>query len=227
MNRPELNFSTKKRSSALIPATCAALAVCAFSLGSVANAQSLSLLQNTTDGLTVFHDDFESYAVTPRPDPRPVDILPADLLILPGNTTPGTTGAALTGTWLAGSNFGNRLQYDEGIVDQANSIDGVASQEGSKFFQISTNLAGQGIQMTGLGVVANSGAGDTIAANFAFNLTTGSTEAFFYLWGGPSQDVLLAAFVLNGVGSRGTNYNLLSHDGAGFQETGIAFAPDQ
>jgi hypothetical protein len=112
--------------------------------------------------------------------------------------------------------------YQEGVVDQANSAGNIVAQQGSQFFQISTSLASQGVAMTGSGV-NNGTAGDIIEANFAFNLTTGSDRALVYLFDGGD---LLAALSLNGVNATNTSYTLATNDGAAWNNTSLTFAPD-
>jgi|GEM_PF-2388395 len=212
MNKSKTNFSTKKRSTALIPATCAALAVCAFSLGSVANAQSTPMLQNITTGETVFNDDFESYTV-PGAGALPVPL----------------TANAEVGSWAGGTLFLSAF-YEDGIANEARSASGtVAAQQGTNYLMMSGTATGStaaGRAFTGNGDASKSLSGNTIEANIAFNLTTGSNRGFIYLYDGGT---LMQAFSLNGVNAAHTSYTLAGFDGsvpAGFLQTSLAFAPD-
>jgi hypothetical protein len=197
--------------TAFLRVTCAILVVSVLSLGSVAKAASIPILRNTTTGKTIFHDDFENQAV----------------VVLPGAN--GLPSSASEATWMAGHDFGGRLNYSEGVVDSATSIGEIPAKEGSQFFQISTNQAGQGVALTGLGNSANSGAGDTIEANIAFYMAKGSIEAFFYLYAGSD---LLAAFSLNGDNTAKDNFSLSAYDSSGapgqggLQQQSLSYIPD-
>lgn len=213
MNRSEPNFSIQKLSSALLPSTCAAIAVSALLLGSfglVANAQSTPMLKNITTGETLFNDDFESITV------------PAT-----GTLNIPTTNSPSVGTWAPGLRTNDDGRLFVGVTNETRS--GVVSQQDNNFFMLSTNAgANTGQAWQGNGVIANSGLGDTIEANIAFNLSSGSNRALFYLWGGPSQNVLLGAFGLEGnLAADGFNdYSVTSHNGTDFQQTSLNFSPD-
>lgn len=216
MENSETKFSTKKRSTALLPSTCAALAVCALSLGSlgsVANAQSTPMLKNITTGETVFHDDFESYTVPVSPTALPLPV----------------TANADVGSWAGGSLFQPAF-YEDGIANEARSASGtVAAQQGNNFFMMSgtaTGSATAGRTFTGSGDVSKSLAGETIEANIAFNLTTDSNRGFIYLYDGAT---LMQAFILNGVNASHDPYTIAGFDGsipAGFLQTSLEFDPD-
>jgi len=192
--------------------TCAVSVATVLSVGSVAKAESLPILRNITTGQTIFHDDFENHAVVPLPS---------------SNELPSS---GLEGTWMAGYDFGGRLNYSQGVVDSWTSIGQIEAKEGNQFLQISTNQPYQGVAMTGHGNPANSGAGDTIEANIAFYMATGSVEAFFYLYAG---DDLLAAFSLNGDNTGKEHFSLSAYDNTtavpgqgGFQQQNLYFTPN-
>lgn len=186
--------------SAFVRGSGVASLVGILSLASVAEAESIPMLRNVTSGQTIFHDDFENQAVIPLPAVSPNT---------QANALPST---ALTGNWASvDGSFGDTSTYSLGVVDSSTSVGGVAANEGDQFLQMSTTAATQGIPMRAIGVAANSGTGDTIEVNIAFNISSGS-RGLFYLFGG-GNSALIAAFTLNGTGGwgDGTDYRLVNN----------------
>jgi len=206
MNNSKKRIDKSNRLTAFVHFTCAVSVVSVLALSPAANAAPM--LQNITTGQTIFQDDFESISVPAAPTPL---------------NTP-TFGSPLVGNWTA-SGVTNPDNFTVGVTNEDRS--GVAPQQGNNFFMMSTGAgAATGQTWTGLGVVANSGAGDIIQANIAFNLTAGSNRALFYLWGGAAWDQLLAAFIINGLNAAHDEYTLAAHNGTSFQQTSLSFAPD-
>lgn len=163
------------------------------------------LLKNVTDNLVVFDDDFESYTVPTSPTALKVP----------------KTGAPVVGTWTeAPTGYVGTF----GVVNTARSASGtVVPYEGNQFFMQSFTSGGRAF--TGMGDLANSGTGDTIEMNIAFNLVSGSQRAFVYLYGPSTVNDLCMALDLNGTYPGHTNYTLYNHNGTAFQPTSLSFNP--
>jgi len=188
--------------------------VSVLTLGSFTHlsAESIPMLRNLTTGKTIFHDDFESYTVPASPTAlhRPA------------------SDKALVGTWAGGMVFNPFGTLDIGIVNTSRSAcKKIVPEQGRQFFMISsTEGEPVGQTWTGRGLVENSRIGESIEANIAFKLISGSNRALFYLYGGPNQDQLLAAFSLNALNLNHRDFSLSSHNGIDFQQTRLDFKPN-
>jgi hypothetical protein len=206
-----LKHFSAQRASVFPVSACTFLFMCLAIQPAFSN-ESVPMIKNISSGETVFHDDFEAYDVpfSPRKIPLP------------------DASKAIVGSWQAGMVFNPLGTLNVGVVNQSRSATTkVPSQQGEHFLMMygrPGEPVGQSWQ--GNGLVANSGDGDAIEVTIAFYITKESNRGFVYLYGGPHQNQLLAAFSLNGINLHHKPNSVASHNGEGFEQTSLRFEPD-